>query len=184
MSQLKLSLWLRPDDPANATFQEQILRLSQRQDGSSSVSFEPHVTILGNITCDEQDLPVLLQRLEEGLRDFGSIFCQLHDRPYFAPVWSQAAVLVVQESHELCRLVQLCQDIVEPLSSESISVFPPPIGLPHLSLFYGTTNVPTEQEIQAVPNCFTASSVELWSTIPMSVKGVVDWKMMHSVRLS
>lgn len=183
MTKLRLSLWLRPDDPACSFYRDQIRRLSDRESNTSG-PFEPHVTLVGSILCDESQLQQLIQHLEDKLQGFGSVYCQLEPRPYFAPVWHQAAVLVVKESHELDRLVSFCQETVEPYSEGAISVYPPPVARPHLSLYYGTTNVPTEDEIEVAPDSLTASCVELWSTNPSTAEGVRGWKMVHSISLT
>ena len=184
MAKLKLSLWLRPDDPACSLYRDQIVRLSSR-DAGGSAPFEPHITLIGGIVCEEVHLADMMDNLQRKLEGFGSILCQFESTPYFAPVWHQAAVLGVKESHELVRLVRICKDAIEQYSGDPVSVFPPPIEKPHLSLFYGTANVPTANEIgQAVPDCWTASRVELWSTNPSSVEGVRQWKMIHFVKLT
>lgn len=169
--EVKLSLWLLPPEDVSFQIQSQIDAFTHRP--GSSASFAPHVTLVGGITCENSEqLEQFSKALELGLSGFGGIPVSLGEAKT-QEMWSQALYIPVNTSQEFLTLCQYCREILG--MDDGYWEFPKPAGVPHLSLYYGTENTPSIDEVNKVEN-FVANRVGLWKTDPSTVEGVEMWR--------
>ena len=176
---LTLSLWLLPPKSAQIKIQEQIDRLAKDR----GPSFPPHVTIIGGIPCrSEEHAQEMAQTLQDGLRGYGKIPCSFSSIPFTSKgVWSQALFLTMEMGAPFMNLCQKCRMLLG-LDVEDWR-FAPPAGLPHLSLFYGVSNLPDKKEVLPV-DPFYSYSVALWRTDPSTLESVPNWKEIAVIDLN
>lgn len=171
--EVKLSLWLLPPEDVASKIQSQIDAFTDRP--GASASFVPHVTLVGGITCENsKQLEQFSKALELGLSGFGGVPVRLREAKT-QNLWSQALYLPVNSSKEFLMLCQYCREILG--MDDDHWEFPKPAGVPHLSLYYGTKNVPLIDEVDQMEN-FVATRVGLWKTDPSTVEGVEMWRPM------
>jgi len=171
-SEITLSLWLLPPLADSRELQHHIHRLSQG--GTKGPVFQPHITLVGGIKCrSEVHVQEVARTLKEGLAGFGRIPCQLSPKAYSAEkYWSQALYLIIEPS---AALLNLCQRARAMLGMDTENwTFPLPSSYPHISIFYGTKNIPDKADVPTVSS-FHASRVALWRTDPSSLEGVTSW---------
>ncbi|KAI2500012.1 hypothetical protein MHU86_14467 [Fragilaria crotonensis] len=181
---MRCSLWLLPPASVGNDWRGLIDELSAEGRGASSVPFEPHVTIVGGIQCD--DPTELCRDLQEALRGrfVKGIDCQFLDRTVSmrrdgTVQWNQALVAVAERTQSLIELVDACLTFFErPLEPK----FAPMICEPHFSLYYGTENVP-DPETVVLRQGFKATELALWKTEPGTVAGVAEWREVGRIRL-
>mmetsp|Transcript_27084 Transcript_27084/g.45139 ORF Transcript_27084/g.45139 Transcript_27084/m.45139 type:complete len:193 (+) Transcript_27084:303-881(+) len=180
---MKCSLWLMPPSPVATDVTALIHELSK---GRSEIPFEAHVTIAGGIVLEE-DPAQLCERLQTSLRGkFGKgIDCQF--RPKALSVrkedgtaqWNQALVAVLDQTPSLLALVDASR---KALKQPPELRFAPLLHQPHLSLFYGTKNVPDPECVKLLEP-FVATELALWSTTPGTAEGVANWKELGRISL-
>ena len=185
-----VSVWLMPPADVNGKLQSEIDRLaSLHQPDASSISFAPHVTIVGGIAVDsEAQVNEMAQSLRDGLKGFGSIDCKFDKQLAFETnsdgqaVWNQAAVATLQTTPAFLQLCQKARILLGMHASDCM--FPPPILHPHMSLYYGRKGVPSESDmIEPVPD-FTADRIALWKTSPSeNEQGVPMWRELAVISL-
>ena len=174
----KYSLWLMPQENDAAKLQTQIDALAENR----GPKFAPHVTVIGGIWFKSEDEAIdWAHKLQKGLEGFGEISCDFDKTPYYSEgVWSQALCATMEPSEpflDLCRKARLI------LNGDSDNwTFPYPICLPHLSLFYGTENVPQKEDVKPVPS-FRSDMLALWETNPSTLEGVPEWKEIVRINL-
>jgi hypothetical protein len=168
------SLWLLPPKQEAA----QIATLSENR----GPAFIPHITVVGGIKCDSEDQALeAAHNLQEGLKGFGKISCEFKPVPFSSErVWSQALCLEMESSESFLKLCQTSRTILDK-NAENWS-FPPPVSMPHLSLFYGVSNIPPKNDMQPV-HPFHAYSLALWQTHPATLEGVSSWKEIARIDL-
>ena len=172
-SEIVLSLWLLPPLPTSHNLANQIDVLSQG--GTKGPLFAPHITVVGGIKCrSEEHVLEVARTLEQELVGFGKIPCLASSKAYTGNgVWNQALYLAVEPS---AALLNLCQKARALLGMDTEKwTFPPPAGYPHISMFYGTDNVPEKSKVQSI-SPFHAFRLALWRTDPPSLEGVALWK--------
>jgi hypothetical protein len=179
---MKCSLWLMPPSPVATDMAAMIRDLAK---GRSEIPFEAHVTVAGGIEIEDPEQ--LCRRLEKSLQGkFGKgIDCQF--RPKAMSVvkedgtaqWNQALVAILDQTPSLLALVDASRKALEQLPEMR---FAPLLHQPHMSLFYGTEDVPDADSIQT-PEPFVATEMALWSTSPANVEGVTSWKELGRIRL-
>jgi hypothetical protein len=169
--EVKLSLWLLPPEDVSSKIQSQIDAFTHRP--GASASFVPHVTLVGGITCEtSEQVQQVTKALELGLSGVGGIPIRLAEAQS-QNLWSQALYLPVNASKEFVELCQYCREILG--MDDGFWEFPQPAGVPHLSLYYGTENIPAVEDVKRVKN-FVATRVGLWKTDPSTVEGVEFWR--------
>jgi hypothetical protein len=169
--EVKLSLWLLPSEDVSSNIQTQIDAFTHRP--GASASFVPHVTLVGGITCESSEqVQQVIKALELGLSGVGGIPIRLAEAQS-KNLWSQALYLPVNASKEFLELCQYCREILG--LDDGLWEFPQPAGVPHMSLYYGTENIPAIDEVKKVEN-FVATRVGLWKTDPSTVEGVEFWR--------
>lgn len=170
--EVKLSLWLLPPDDISVRIQSQINAFTQRP--GSSASFEPHVTVVGGITCESSEqVQQITKALELGLSGFGGVPVHLKEQAETQDLWNQALYIPVDASGEFVMLCQYCREILG--MDDDRWEFPQPAGVPHLSLYYGTEHVPSIEDVEKVED-FVATRAGLWKTDPATVEGVEMWR--------
>lgn len=146
---VKLSLWLLPPAEVSSKIQAQIDAFTQRP--GSSASFAPHVTLVEGITFENsQQLEHLTKALELGLSGFGGVPVRLGEAETTQDMWSQALYIPVNASKEFLALCQYSREILG--MDDGYWEFPKPAGVPHLSLYYETENIPSIDEVDQVEN--------------------------------
>lgn len=130
------SLWVMPTGAAYASFATLINRLAAEYDAPV---FEPHVTVLGEITQPEAEILQRAMQLAQGQPPFQ---LHLHTVDYH-DAYFRALFVRVQESEPLFALHQRAQELFQMPAL--------PEYMPHLSLLYG-------QFPQAVKEAIIAST--------------------------
>ena len=182
---MKCSLWLHPPASARNDWRSLIDELTAEGGEASSVPFEPHLTIVGGIQC--VDPATLCRELQEALqgRFVDGIECRFLEKAVSmrrnddTVQWNQALVAVAKQTDSLLALVDACLTFFgRPLEFR----FAPMICEPHLSLYYGTENVPDPENV-VLRQPFTATELALWTTAPATVAGVAEWREVGRIFL-
>jgi hypothetical protein len=176
---ITLSLWLMPPHYNVQRIQAQIDKLA---DGKGP-TFIPHVTIITGIQCySEEEVQEIAKKLQEGLKGFGRVPCSFGSVPYTSKGhWNQALFLTMDMAASLLNICQKSR-IILGMDTE-IWRFAPPAGLPHLSLFYGISDIPDKKEVKPVLP-FHSMSLALWKTDPPTLEGVPSWKEVAVIELA
>lgn len=181
-----ISLWLLPSPRYRAKISRMIEAFSQHE--AASVPFEPHITIVGGVSCPSNEYlhTTLLPKLKEAIQNTTRCLdCQLGPNPVYKETWNQACVMVLKESEEFAQLVHLCRELA--FGKPSIeNIYPPPLRKPHLSLYYGMEGAPSKEDIaQGLGGSYTfgASQVAVWKTDPGSAEGVAQWTELAVIDL-
>lgn len=191
-----ISLWLVPPPDVEQEQQQVIDELA-----FGGIIFPPHITVIGFVPCPSMEFfnQKVLPSLQTSLATDNNIPCHLRHEPAFGHVVFQAAALLLEEpdtgepSDAFTELVQRSRRILSelkllpPIEEDSPISYPGPLGEPHMSLYYGTEEVPTQQNIlDVIPNdCFSfnATRVEIWITDPASAQGVLQWQELAVIDL-
>lgn len=173
-----LSLWLLPPEK-DVSIQNQINRLSKSHSGPS---FPAHITIIGGIPCQDEDEAYRVANiLEQGLTGFGEIPCHFSSTPKsFENTWNQALLVTLDDIS--VPFADLCETSRHLLNLTPECLYPPPVNLPHLSLFYGIENIPALTEVDPIVP-FLANKVALYITTPSTLKGVENWREIAVIHL-
>ena len=213
---MKLSLWLIPpggeaEDATEATnhkdhdsvfdrAQKVIDDLSTERSGPR---FIPHITLGGARVASEGEAMALAEKLRSGLSGFGSVECSFGDTVLSAPhAWNQALVLeLVPPWTEFLSLCRTSREILGmessygPEDNDDCLTFPPPLKVPHMSLYYGDSPPPPSQNYLSRvfggggssstqhEQSFRAHRVMLWKTEPSSRNGVPEWEPLADISL-
>ena len=178
---MKASLWLYPPPLSGLRLRSKIEHLSERYSGSKP--FEPHITLLGGINIDSEEHDVTLcYHLQQHLKGrYGDgILCQFEyelrsmTNGQGKIVWNQAFVSVLKRNEGFDRLV----DDIHSFLGRKV-MYPPPLGEPHLSLYYGNHQVPPMESVGR-PDDFLSTTLALWFCSPPSVEGVQEWREIGS----
>jgi hypothetical protein len=97
------------------------------------------------------------------------------------PLWCEAAVLLVEETDRIQELGTRAHALLQRPGKWSLA---PPLRHLHLSVLYGTENVPSSGAIDPLISSFECASLELWKTSPGDLTGVQSWVRPGSVPLS
>lgn len=177
-----LSLWLMPPDETRIILQREIDKFAQNTHGHAF--FPPHVTVVGGIPCESADnVKATIEKLQEGLAGFGEMPTVFHEKASnFPNTWNQALVVEMQLTPRFVTLCRLSRKLLGMDMETEKAMFPPPVKAPHLSLYYGTTNIPDADEAARIPD-FDATTLSLWITEPPTLEGVPQWKQVGSISL-
>eukprot|EP00536_Pseudo-nitzschia_multiseries_P004296 jgi/Psemu1/9656/gm1.9656_g len=201
---MKLSLWLVPPgvevgssiSSKNSVYERAIQVIDELSATFEGPKFIPHVTIVGGITVDsKEELSALSRRLREGLANFGTIGCIFEDIAQEPTCWNQALIVEMIPSERFLALCRASRRILN-MELETIT-FPPPAGVPHMSLFYGDsplsdpTSMTSQDYVSRIfdgngsvdQRSFEAHRVMLWKTDPSSASGVPEWEPMADISL-
>jgi hypothetical protein len=174
----QLSLWLMPPDETKSLLQRKI---NSYADNFNGPVFPPHVTLVGGIPCESADhINETIRKLQDGLAGFGEVTLFHKEALNFSNSWNQALVVEMQLTP---RFEALCRKsrIILGMETEK-DLFPPPVSAPHMSLFYGISNVPDANGVERIPD-FDAITLALWITDPPTLEGVPQWKQVGSITL-
>mmetsp|Transcript_19749 Transcript_19749/g.29321 ORF Transcript_19749/g.29321 Transcript_19749/m.29321 type:complete len:189 (+) Transcript_19749:206-772(+) len=187
---MKYSLWLIPPSPIGHMSGTIIRQLADTYSttGEGAPVFEPHVTIVGGIDLpNDKDPRSICQKLETTLQGKFSdgIECEIEPllfrdgRETSKVQWSQALVAVLHKTESLVKLVHASR---QALSMSPDPQFTPGLNKPHMSLFYGTTNIPDLRNVD-IPTAFRATELALWKTDPATLVGVRHWEEVGRINL-
>jgi hypothetical protein len=173
-----LSLWLLPPENEKYQIEKLMKRCAQTNRGPL---FEAHVTVVGGIPCnsDQTNMQKVAEKLQDRLAGSGPVPTTFSKVPSKMGTWSQALVFQMNQNS---RFLELCKTARSVLGMETHPIFPPPINEPHLSIWYGTGNVPEECDIESIPD-FEATALALWLTDPSTLEGVPQWKEVARISL-
>lgn len=211
---MKLSLWLIPpggetEDAAETTnrkdhdsvFDRAQTVIDDLSTERSGPRFIPHITLGGARVASEGEALALAEKLRSGLSGFGSVECSFGDTVLSAPhAWNQAFVLeLVPPWTEFLRLCRTSREILGmessygPEDKDDCLTFPPPLKVPHMSLYYGDSPPPPSQNYLSRvfgadsgskhKQSFRAHRVMLWKTDPSSRNGVPQWEPLADISL-
>lgn len=212
---MKLSLWLIPSgaDSARALSQtgndsfeaidkskniygrtkKVIDDLSEELGGPK---FIPHITLGGASVASKKEAMELAEKLRTGLAGLGPIECSVGDRVLSGDTWNQALVFELVPPYD--RFLALCRASRKILGmnptnngSDGCLTFPPPLRVPHMSLYYGMSPPPpSEKYLSEVfggknndKKSFLAQRIMLWKTDPSSLEGVSEWEPIADITI-
>lgn len=137
-----LSLWIQPSGQLYDRMASIIRQLSER---FHTPIFEPHVTLLGDLVGDEQEITAQAQQLAAQIPPFQMTLTTVdYLEPYFRCLFVRA-----QETPELLRANQIARSIFHREQD--------PKFMPHMSLLYGTFDVAIKKQIiQTIGHEFNA----------------------------
>lgn len=122
-------LWLKPETTAHVELSELIRQLSQTY---NTRLFDPHVTLLGNITGSEADL---ITKTAEVSKQVSRITATIERAAYLNEFY-RSLFLLVKPTAELINANTYAKQAFRSLLNESF--------MPHLSLLYG--NIPVDEK--------------------------------------
>ena len=131
---IRYSIWLMPSGGADALLAAAIAELSRTYDGPS---FEPHVTLLGDLLGSEEDVATRTLQLAQRLRPYE---VQL-STPAYLDQYFRCVFLRVRET-----------PLVMEANAQAIRIFDredDPPYMPHLSLLYGFFPAALKEQIIA-----------------------------------
>ena len=208
---MKLSLWLIPtggdgdevdgnDNGEGVVFDRIQTTIDDLSTELGSPRFLPHVTLVGGIMVDSDAAAMALaEKLRTGLSGFGPVDCTFGDVVLSASdCWNQALALEVvpRASETFLGLCKASRKILEQTDNGCLA-FPPPLGVPHMSLYYGDSPPPpNEKYLSRIfgssnksdstshnKKFFRAHRVMLWKTEPSSAEGVPAWEPLADISL-
>jgi 2'-5' RNA ligase len=165
----KYSLWLMPAGATAQKFSELITQLAQRY---SSPQFSPHVTLIGSIEAQEEEMVAKAQELATLLQPYP---LQLTNVDY-TELYYRALVVRIEASAEVMNANQQARKLFPSVKKTEY--------MPHLSLLYGDFSVETKKEIiskigENFTDTFEATTLYLYRT-----EGAVrDWQQIAAFPL-
>ena len=215
---MKLSLWLIPPGSDITSDQLNVVSISgndtlEMGDGSENIyggtkkviddlseerggpKFIPHITLGGASVASRKEALELADKLRAGLAGFGRVECSVGDRVLSGDTWNQALVFELVPPHD--QFLALCKASREILGmnpsneiSDGCLAFPPPLRVPHMSLYYGMSPPPPKEKyISEVfgsnkdKKSFLAHRIMLWKTDPSSLEGVPEWEAIADISI-
>ncbi|GHO41965.1 2'-5' RNA ligase family protein [Ktedonospora formicarum] len=169
MSLQKYSLWLMPAGATAQKFSELITQLAQRY---SSPQFPPHVTLIGSIEAQEDEIVPKAKELASLLHPY---HLQLANVDY-TDLYYRTLVVRIEASEEVMSAYQRAKSLFPNVTK--------PEYMPHLSLLYGDFSVETKKEIismigESFTDTFEATTLYLYRTQgPVS-----DWQRIGAFPL-
>jgi len=193
---LKVSLWLIPPEEGEASslLQREIESVAKLH-GTPTVP--PHVTIVGGIEVNAQDVAKIVDALQKELVGFGPVPCNFDreqgilggyiDNEKKVCQWNQSTVAILKREAKLIRLIRTSRKILRGDNVESDTVdtqlFVAPTYEPHLSLAYSDQYLGDFVFHEELPPDFEAFELALWSTEPSTLEGVEKWREIARVSL-
>lgn len=211
---MKLSLWLIPpggggegdevdgnDNDEGVVFDRIQTIIDDLSTELGSPRFFPHITLVGGITVDSDAAAMALaEKLHTGLSGFGPVECAFGDVVLSASdCWNQALVLEVEPraSETFLGLCKASRKLLGMEQTNGCLAFPPPLGVPHMSLYYGDSPPPpnekylsrvfgsstTSDSSSHSKKSFQAHRVMLWKTDPSTTEGVPAWEPLTDINI-
>ncbi|VEU38673.1 unnamed protein product [Pseudo-nitzschia multistriata] len=208
---MKLSLWLIPPggedltdagDRKSNVYGQTLQVIDELSGRFGGPKFIPHITVVGGIQVDsEKEANDLSKRLSEGLAGFGTVQCDFRDILQEPGCWNQALILEMIPSKTFVELCELSRRLLNMEQEGDCITFPPPAGVPHMSLFYGDSPLDGSDSqtgrddylarvfgtdsngIGDDKKSFQSHRVMLWKTDPSSASGVPEWKPLIDIGL-
>jgi hypothetical protein len=193
---MPISLWLMP--PSGSSLPLSQIQTSTRSSlvaamdavaaANNFVSFEPHVTLIGNVgDMTEEDATTRLQLCKgaEVATELTEVTAGVDDATGDAP-WNQSAVAVVKETPQLVELQRRALAAFQGEEAAATApIWAPPLRRPHLSLAYAPTGPPSPALVASfqVPPPFIAAAVAVWSVVPPTCEGASQWREIAKVAL-
>ena len=166
----KLSLWLMPPLEVRNLIYEDIVKFA----GVSGGIFEPHVTLIGGISCESHEEAKNISRhLQTHLEKSGHLqkplWCAFSSEVKKSSAWHQACCVELS-NYETSGFEDIRLACLEGLNLDPNSgiwqKYPEPFPHPHMSLHYSQYNTRTPDsniDVYRVPS-FKADRLELWCT--------------------
>ena len=169
MSLLKYSLWLMPAGATEQKFSQLISQLAQRY---SSPTFLPHVTLIGSIEAQEEEILTKAQELASLLHPYP---LQLTNVDY-TDFYYRALFVRVEASAEVLSAYQQARKLFPSAQKTDY--------MPHLSLLYGDFSVETKKEIiQKIGDHFTDTFEATILYLYLTEGAVSDWQKISAFPL-
>lgn len=200
---MKLSLWLIPSDgekgkegePDGVYDRTQTL-IDDLAAEHGGPKFMPHVTLGGATVSSEAEALALAEKLRTGLSGYGPVNCYVGDTVLSEYSWNQALVFeLVPPFNDFLGLCAASRNILgvetAKYDKDNCLSFPPPLRVPHMSLYYGISPPPpSETYLSKVfgsnndkDKTFQSHRVMLWITDPSSLEGVPEWEPIADISL-
>lgn len=141
MTQRAFSLWLMP---TGAVYQEFSRLISQLAKENSSIEFQPHITLVGNVEAQEEEMIMKTREVAALIHPYPVKLMDIDYTDYYY----RALYLNVKPSSEVLTAYQVARKIFPDASGTGY--------MPHLSLLYGDFPIKVkEQIIRKIGNNFT-----------------------------
>lgn len=186
---MNVSLWLMPPREMANQAQKVIDDISAQTGGPR---FSPHVTLGSTTLTSLTAARDLAEQLKKNLSGWGPVECRIGETVPSGNTWSQALVLELAPPLEpflnVCRASRNLLGVGTTSNNDCLA-FPPPLRIPHMSLYYGDAPPPPPNERFATsifgtsPKSFRADRVVLWKTDPPTVEGVPQWEPLAEIPL-
>ncbi len=159
--------------------------------------FMPHVTLGGTTVASDAEALELAEKLRTGLSGYGPVNCFIGDEVLSEHTWNQALVFeLIPPFDDFMGICAASRKILgekaTKFDKEDCLSFPPPLRVPHMSLYYGISPPPpSETYLSGVfgirngeeKRTFQADRVMLWKTDPSSLEGVSEWEPIVDISL-
>lgn len=129
----KYTLWVMPPDPVKSILQKIILDLSKKY---KTPSFEPHMTLLGDIEVSEEEIMAGTKKLALMLKPFNLALGEVS----FSTTYFQSVFVRVKSSAKLMQANLLAKQIFNIENT---------LFMPHISLLYGNHDMEAREKIAA-----------------------------------
>ena len=170
MALLKYSLWLMPTGAVDRKFSQLISQLAEQY---SSPAFSPHVTLVGMIEANEEEIIMKAQEVASLIHPYTINLTNVDYTDYYY----RALFVRVEPSADVLAAYQEARKIF-PSNQE-------PDYMPHLSLLYGDFSVEIKKQIitkigDSFTDEFEANTLHLYLT----EGNVSDWQKISTFPLS
>lgn len=165
-SREEYSIWILPPEPVFDRLAQLITQISQRY---STPSFEPHVTLIGNLSLPEEEMLAATQRLANFLNPFT---LQLTTAG-FLNEYFRSLFITVEKTEELLGAHQKARTLFR--SPQESKFFP------HLSLMYGDFSHEIKEKIisNIGGNFYISFEVkDIYATLCSSNIALRDWRKL------
>lgn len=157
------TLWLVPKEPVYSRFSKLITNLAKKYGGPL---FEPHVTLLGELTLSEKRLIFLIEKLVEKQKPFTITLNKIAYEDYYF----RTLIVKALKTRPLLALHQKAKKIFEVKNTSPY--------MPHLSLLYGIYPLELKKEIIARIGKNQPAKFKVHSLVLLKGGKVEDWKIV------
>ena len=169
MKQRTYSLWLMPTE---AIYQEFSRLISQLAKENSSIEFQPHITLIGNVEAREEEMIMKTREVASLIHPYPVKLLDIGYTNYYY----RALYLNVQPSSEVLTAYQVAREIFPDASNTSY--------MPHLSLLYGDFPIVVkEQIIRKIGNNFTHEFEAHTLYLYLTEGAASDWEKIEAFPL-
>lgn len=163
----RYSIWALPEESTERELKDIILFLNKLYGGPS---FEPHLTLLGDVKADQKQLACVVDKLAEELTDFNLKLGEVS----FSTTFFQSVFIHVLATTKLME---------QNLKAKQLLGLENNLFMPHVSLLYGDQDIKTrEQASRQVILSNNIYNVNRLALVP-SKCDPQDWVILHQAKI-